>query len=105
MVDVKEQWDISKERKQELIQQLTPVLKLLRVRADITQEKLANIIGLSRQTHSQIETGNKLMTWNTYLSLIFFYNSADETSKLLVALDVYPKEFMKIKCEGKNYGM
>lgn len=105
MIDARERWDISKERKNELIRQLTPVLKLLRVRADITQEKLANIIGLSRQTYSQIETGNKLMTWNTYLSLIFFYNSVDETSKLLVALEVYPKEFFRIKCEGEDYGI
>lgn len=93
MADVKERWDISKERKDKLIRKLTPDLKLLRVRADITQEKLANIIGLSRQTYSQIETGSKLMTWNTYLSLIFFYNSVDETSKLLNALDIYPDEF------------
>lgn len=93
MADVKERWDISKERKDELIQKLTLELKLLRVRADITQEKLSNIIGLSRQTYSQIETGNKLMTWNTYLSLIFFFNSIEETSKLLNALDIYPDEF------------
>lgn len=93
MADLRERWDISKERKDELIQKLTPELKLLRVRADITQERLANIIGLSRQTYSQIETGNKLMTWNTYLSLIFFYNSVDETSKLLNALEIYPEEF------------
>lgn len=93
MADVKERWDISKECKDELIQKLTPELKLLRVRADITQEKLSNIIGLSRQTYSQIETGNKLMTWNTYLSLIFFFNSIEETSKLLNALDIYPDEF------------
>ncbi len=93
MADLRERWDISKERKDELIQKLIPELKLLRVRADITQERLANIIGLSRQTYSQIETGNKLMTWNTYLSLIFFYNSVDETSKLLNALEIYPEEF------------
>ena len=46
MVDGKERWDISKERKDELIQKLTPELKMLRVKADITQEKLAKIIGL-----------------------------------------------------------
>ena len=93
MADVKERWDISKERKDELIQKLTQELKVLRVRADVTQEKLANIIGLSRQTYSQIESGSKVMTWNTYLSLIFFFNSVDETSKLLSVLGVYPKEF------------
>jgi len=95
MMDQKKQWDMSKERKAELIKRLTPELKLLRVKADITQERLANIIGLSRQTYSQIETGSKLMTWNTYLSLIFFYNSVEETAKLLTILDVYPKEFWK----------
>ena len=93
MAVVKERWEISKERKDELIQMLSRELKFLRVKADVTQEKLANIIGVSRQTYSQIETGSKLMTWNTYLSLIFFFNSIDETSKLLSVLGVYPKEF------------
>ena len=93
MAVVKERWEISKERKDELIQMLSRELKFLRVKADVTQEKLANIIGVSRQTYSQIETGSKLMTWNTYLSLIFFFNSVDETSKLLSVLGVYPKEF------------
>lgn len=101
MADLKERWDISKERKDELIQKLTPELKLLRVGADITQERLANIIGLSRQTYSQIETGNRLMTWNTYLSLIFFYNSVDETSKLLNALELYPDEFAEGQARSK----
>lgn len=93
MTEDKKRWDISKERKAELIQKLTPELRMLRVKANVTQEKIANIIGLSRQTYSQIETGNKSMTWNTYLSLVFFFNSVEETSKLLKALDLYPDEF------------
>lgn len=72
---------------------MTPELRMLRVKADMTQEELANVIGLSRQTYSQIESGNKVMGWNTYLSLIFFYQSLEETTRLLLALGVYPEEF------------
>ena len=76
MTSVKERWSLSKARKEELIGELMPELRMLRVKADVTQEELANIIGLSRQTYSQIESGNKVMSWNTYLSLIFFYMRA-----------------------------
>lgn len=93
MISVKERWSLSKERKDELIGELTSELRMLRVKADMTQEELANIIGLSRQTYSQIESGNKVMSWNTYLSLIFFYQSHEETARLLLVLGVYPEEF------------
>lgn len=93
MTNVKERWSLSKARKEELIGELTPELRMLRVKADVTQEELANIIGLSRQTYSQIESGNKVMSWNTYLSLIFFYRSQEETARLLLVLGVYPEEF------------
>lgn len=86
--------EFMKERKEELIGELTPELRMLRVKADMTQEELANIIGLSRQTYSQIESGNKVMSWNTYLSLIFFYQSLEETARLLLAFDVYPEKFI-----------
>lgn len=93
MTSVKERWSLSKKRKEELISELTPELRMLRVKADMTQEELANIIGLSRQTYSQIELGNKVMSWNTYLSLLFFYRSVESTARLLLVLDVYPEEF------------
>jgi len=67
-----------------------PELKTLRVKANITQDELAKAIGISRQTYCKTGNGNKDMSWNVYLSLIFFFHSIDGTSKLMDALGVYP---------------
>lgn len=95
MTETREQWSISNETKQEYIDALTPELKLLRAKANISQDDLARILGISRQTFCQIENGNKAMSWSIYLSLIFFFDSIEETSKLLFLLGLYPKDFVE----------
>lgn len=35
------------------------------------------------------------MSWNTYLSLIFFYDAIEKTSKMIRELDVYPEKLVK----------
>lgn len=42
---------LSEEEKYALIEKLTPELPLLRAKAEISQEEIANIIGTSRQTY------------------------------------------------------
>lgn len=95
MIEIKEQWSIADEIKQKYITALITELKLLRAKANITQDDLAKILSISRQTYCQIENGNKEMPWNVYLSLIFFFNSVEETSKLLFLLGLYPSEFVE----------
>ena len=46
---------ISEKGKNALIEKLTPELPLLRTKAEISQEEIANIIGTSRQTYGAIE--------------------------------------------------
>lgn len=88
-------WNISCDQRKQLTDTLVSDLKLLRVKANITQDDLAGVIGISRQFYCQIENGNKEMPWNIYLSLIFFFNVVEETSKLLHTLGVYPDDFVK----------
>lgn len=95
MLGTKEQWSISSAVKKEYINALVPELKLLRAKASISQDDLAYVLSISRQTYCQIENGNKEMSWNIYLSLIFFFDSIDETSKLLELLKIYPGEFVE----------
>ena len=64
---------LSEEEKYALIEKLTPELPLLRTKAEISQEEIANIIGTSRQTYGAIERKARKMSWNTYLSLVWFY--------------------------------
>ena len=71
MIETRERWAISNDVKKEYIDALIPELKLLRAKANISQDDLAGILCISRQSYCQIENGNKAMPWNIYLSLIF----------------------------------
>ena len=95
MSEKREQWFISDELKKEYIDTLLPELKLLRAKANVSQDDLAKILSISRQTYCQIENGNKEMSWSIYLSLISFFNAIEETSKLLTLLNIYPNQFFE----------
>lgn len=68
--------DILDVDKEHLISILTEELPVLRARVGLSQDELSNIIGISRQTYSSIETGKRKMSWNVFLSLllVFGYN-------------------------------
>ena len=72
LMDSKARWQITPEEKDRYIEALTDELPILRAKADISQEDLAKIIGISRQNYGWIERKDRRMSWNTYLSLIFF---------------------------------
>ena len=95
MTSFQTRWDITDEQKKRILSTLVPELKLLRAKADITQDDLAGVIGISRQSYCQIENGNKEMPWNICLSIIFFFSVVKETSKLVYTLGVYPSDFIQ----------
>lgn len=96
-------WVISNEEQGKLISNLTENLLLLRAKLEISQEELACIIGTSRQTYSSIESKKRIMTWQTYLSLIFFFDGNQLTHKLLHHLGCYPENLVdKPLFDGEN---
>lgn len=102
MASIQTRWNITDEQKRILQKKLVSELKLLRAKANITQDDIAGVIGISRQSYCQIENGNKEMPWNIYLSLIFFFSVIKDTSKLLHTLGVYPDDFIK-QVNGNAY--
>ena len=66
-------WLLTDAEKDEFIATLTPNLPALRTQAEISQEELANLIGVSRQTYSAMERKVRRMSWSTYLSLVLFF--------------------------------
>ena len=68
-------WKIDRSYKNICIEMLTENLASLRAKADITQGEISNLIGISRQTYYAIETGQRTMSWNTYLSLLLFFDT------------------------------
>lgn len=65
-------------------------LSSLRAKIGISQEELARVIGVSRQTYYPVESGKKRMTWGMFLALIFVFDSIKETSEMLENLRLYP---------------
>ena len=80
------------EVRQNLIDRMTDNLPVLRSRLKLSQEALAERIGSSRHTIMQIENRKRPMTWNTFLSLVLFFEKNPDTAVLLRALDIYTNE-------------
>lgn len=76
-------WKLSADEKKRYIDKLADMLPALRGTLKISQEELAATIGISRQTYSAIEIKKRDMSWNTYLSLIFFFSCNNTTKEIL----------------------
>lgn len=85
--------EIDKER---LIDILTEELPVLRAKIGLSQDDLSNIIGISRQTYSSIETKKRRMSWNTFLSLILVFENNEKTSNLLKTIGAFPDELKDV---------
>lgn len=96
-------WLLSDAEKNRFISAITPNLPALRTQAGISQEELANLIGISRQTYSAIERKTRRMSWNTYLSLILFFDHNKKTHKMIRALSIFPKELVVRFNDGEDY--
>lgn len=96
-------WLLSDAEKDAFIATLTPNLCALRTQADISQEELANLLGISRQTYSAIERKMRRMSWNTYLALILFFDHNQKTHKMLRMLSLFPKELVIRFNDGVDY--
>lgn len=78
--------------KSEYIVKLTESLSMLRAKAGVTQEDVADRIGIARQTYSAIECGRKSMSWNTFMSLILFFKENAQTKEVVRLLNIYTRE-------------
>nr|DAJ09901.1 MAG TPA: putative transcriptional regulator [Caudoviricetes sp.] len=82
--------------KDKLIGLLTEELPVLRAKIGLSQEDLSNIIGISRQTYSTIETGKRKMSWNTFLSIILVFAFNEKTSTILEASGALSPELKEV---------
>lgn len=96
-------WLQTDAEKDKFIATLTPNLTALRTQAEISQEELANLIGISRQTYSAIERKVRRMAWSTYLSLVLFFDHNQKTHKMLRMLSLFPKELVTRFNDGVDY--
>ena len=83
---------LSDECKNTAVKNMSDNLVALRTLLHLTQAQLAEIMGVTRQTLVSYETGKRIMTWNTFLSLMFIFSQKRETRELLSILNIYTDE-------------
>lgn len=70
-----------------MIKLLRNELPVLRAKARVSQEDIAEKIGISRQTYSSIETGKREMSWTTFLALIAYFQNNDSTKQMVNGIE------------------
>ena|GEM_PF-750349 len=89
--------------KKKSIEILTNELKVLRAKAGITQQELADKLGVSRQTYGMIENRTYDMAWSQFLALVFLFKSNEGTAKILEWTGAYTPELEQyLKLHGEN---
>ena len=88
--------------KKELIGILTNELKMLRAKAGVTQQELADKLGVSRQTYGMIENRTQDMSWSHFLALTLLFRRNVDTAKILEWTGAYTAElenYLKLHSE------
>jgi len=94
--------ELDDNRKKQLIDILTNELKVLRAKAEISQQELADRMGVSRQTYGMIETKRQQMTWNHFMTLLFLFKSNNGTADIIYRIGAYPsdlEDYIKLNSE------
>lgn len=90
-----EKWTLSEQEKDNYISNLTAELPALRAKLGISQGDLARLIGISRQTLSAIERDERKMSWDTYLSMMFFFDYNKLTHPTIRDVDIFPEAMLR----------
>lgn len=92
--------DIQKKR---LMDKMTVNLPTLRAKANLTQAKLSEMIGVSRQTIVAIESQKRKMSWNTFLLCLLVFKNNEETDQLLRLYEISTNE-LTLYLSGNDKG-
>ena len=95
---------MTSEEKSFVMKNMVDNLSILRSRLNISQEQLAGLIGVTRQTISTFESGQRKMTWSVFLALVLIFFRNEPTKNLLVALGIYTPELNGFLNISKNEG-
>ena len=80
-------------------------LKEARARLGLSQQQLANKVGVSRQTYCLTESGARSLSWNTYLSIVMFFDYNCKTHDLLRGIGAFPEDlFYQFNPGEENIG-
>lgn len=87
-----------------LLNRMVESLPVLRKQAGLTQSELAALIGVSKFTILAIEKQQRLLSWNTFLSLVLVFSKNPQTEKMLDFFEIYTNNFNQMmRSSGKDY--
>lgn len=75
--------DISENNRRKLISRLVDELPVLRIKLGLSQDELSNMVGISRQTYSAVETKRRDMSWSVYLALLLIFDCNEQTHQVI----------------------
>lgn len=92
----------------EIIMQVSEKLRLIRTEVGYTQDKMADIIGVSKKTLVQIEKGRVLANWSTVVSICALFRETETVQFLfgnepLEVLETVAREGIDIR-KSKTLG-
>lgn len=93
---------MDKQRKNELMAVMASNLSILRSKLNLSQEELAGLLGVTRQTISSFESEQRKMTWSVFLALVLIFFRNEPTKHLLVALNIYTPDLNSYLNISKN---
>lgn len=92
----------------EILMQVSEKLRLIRTEVGYTQDKMAEIIGVSKKTLVQIEKGRVLANWSTAVSICALFRETETVQFLfgnepLEVLETVAREGIDIR-KSKTFG-
>ena len=78
--------------KEKMIENMTANLPTLRAKATLSQAKLAEMVGVSRQTLVAVENRKRKMSWSTFLACFLVFHKNEETNTLMKLYEIYTNE-------------
>jgi len=72
-----------KEHREIAIKMFIEELPVLRAKIGISQDELAQYVGISRQTYSAIENEKRNVSWTVFLSLLCFFSIQKKTNNFM----------------------
>lgn len=67
---------------------LAKELPVLRKMNNLSQKDLGDIVGVSRQTITNIENGKSEMKWSLFLALMFIFSMSHNSTEYLKRIDI-----------------
>lgn len=77
------------ENKDTYIEKMVENLPVMRKKLRLSQEALAEIIGMDRSSVTRIETQKMKMSWSIFMLLLLYFDKNEATSALLRTFKIY----------------